>query len=160
MKKTIYSLMLLMACTLSFSACSNDDDNKVKEDIRPGGTYNWYDGDGDWNDPANPHYATYKGKYNPIKGVWRRQNNNTYIEGEYFTDDFKIRRVTFWNGTYNIISGIGADSYQVNDKAFKNSDMIYIYMIEDNGKTMKAYYVDNNYKIRTTPTIYTWVAAE
>lgn len=26
---------------------------------------------GDWNSPTDPHYNTYKGKYNPIKGTWK-----------------------------------------------------------------------------------------
>ena len=70
MKKTIYYLMLLVACPFTFNACSSDDDDPEEKFV-------W---NGDWNDPADPNYVA--AGYNPVEGYWRGTYNTT--AGLYF----------------------------------------------------------------------------
>ncbi|WP_139262099.1 hypothetical protein [Dysgonomonas macrotermitis] len=84
--------------------------------------------DGDWNDPSDPHYAQYQGKYNPIIGVW----DLTHIDGEptlstgveTFSDNFQWTDGRNTINTKYIINGTGIRMID------KNS--IYKYKIEDN----------------------------
>ncbi|PXV69196.1 hypothetical protein CLV62_101465 [Dysgonomonas alginatilytica] len=91
---------------------------------------------GDWNSKTDPHYATYNGKYNPIKGTWKM----TYVGGvpadtEYyrFNDDFTVERSP--NGENRFES---KRKYWINDTGVKEDafnihlSYTYSYKIEGN----------------------------
>lgn len=54
------------------------------------GAWKWK---GDWNDPDDPHYAIYQGKYNPIVGRWRLTHvGGTTVQSGFqcFNEDFTV----------------------------------------------------------------------
>ncbi|GAB6007511.1 hypothetical protein [Dysgonomonas reticulitermitis] len=115
--KKILSIFLLLSLSFAFSACGGSDDDEPEKFV-------W---GGDWNDPNDPHYATYKGMYNPIQGLWRFDWDTE--RGIYFSEDFIAYNVVFYpNGLYKKES-IGI-KYIINDKAFSFVPAIQIYEIE------------------------------
>lgn len=123
--KKILSFILLLTLSFAFSACGGSDDDEPEKFV-------W---GGDWNDPNDPHYATYKGMYNPIQGLWRFDWDEN--RGMYFSDDFKVYDVTFYSDISYKMDEYGS-KYMINDKAFKIIYTItFLYKIEGN----KLYYV-------------------
>lgn len=75
---------------------------------------------GDWNSTSDPHYAIYKGKYNPIVGTWKL----THVGGEpivsteliyyRFNDNFTVEQ------SYYPTSGFySSRKYWINDTGIK-----------------------------------------
>lgn len=102
---------------------------------------------GDWNSPSDPHYAIYKGKYNPIKGTWMLTHVGSgainYTKYYRFNDDFTLEEsVSPTTGFYD------KRKYYINDTGVKenaySSQPSYTrkYIIE--GNTL-------NYKIMLPP---------
>lgn len=103
----LLSLILLLSLSLAFYSCGSDDDNDEP------GKFVW---GGDWNDPDDPNYKPeYEGKYNPIQGLWRRDDDNRF--GVYFSEDFVGYIAYFYpNGGY---TKEGPREYIINDKAYR-----------------------------------------
>lgn len=94
--------------------------------------------EGDWNDPKDPHYVQYKGKYNPIKGKWKLTHidgRETSLYAEHtFTDTFE------WiNGTHS------TSKYQINDTGIKKikDNQTYKYKIENNTLNLQLMYTSS-----------------
>lgn len=121
MKKLLYFLFICSLC-MGFVSCGGDDEPDPEPE-----KFVW---NGDWNDPNDPNYKP-EG-YNPIEGLWRGTKRPEY--GLYFSKDFKMYGVTFFENDQYIIdkSGTGID-YIINDKAFREGyTPIYRYEIKDN----------------------------
>lgn len=98
MKKILAFILLF---SLSFAMISCGDDAEV------------YDWKGDWNDPKDPNYKP-EG-YNPIKGIWKERGKTT---GIYFSDDFKLSDVAFYDdGSYKITTFV--NTYIINNEALR-----------------------------------------
>lgn len=103
--KKLLSIFLLLTLSFAFSACGDSDDEPEK--------FVW---GGDWNNPSDPNYkAEYNSKYNPIQGLWRRDNYKNL--GFYFSEDFKMHEVQFYSDVSYKIDEWGS-KYVINDKAF------------------------------------------
>lgn len=103
----LLSLILLLSLSLAFYSCGSDDDDEPQKFV-------W---GGDWNDPDDPNYKPeYKGKYNPIQGLWRRDSDKE--RGLLFTEDFKCYTVVFY-GDNRYVTSLFRDKYIINDKAYR-----------------------------------------
>lgn len=83
--------------------------------------------DGDWNDPSDPHYAEYQGKYNPIVGVW----DLTHVSGR---PTVAVERYTFTEDFRWLDLAGEIDKYIINGTGMKKvlGASIYKYTIESN----------------------------
>lgn len=114
--------MLVFSLSFIFASCGEDE--KV---------YNWR---GDWNNPKDPNYKA-EG-YNPVKGMWKVNK-----QGLYFTEDFKIHDVTYFDdGTYQI--ALYKDTYIINDEAFRYE--VYPQTIRYRVEGDKLYITDQLFK--------------
>lgn len=109
--KNLLSLILLLSLSLSFYSCGGDDDKYEPEKFVWGG---------DWNNVDDPNYKPeYGGKYNPIKGLWRRDADTRF--GLYFSKDLEGCIVYFYpNGEYELEKE-SLRKYEINDKAYRYS---------------------------------------
>lgn len=118
MKKILYLLLSI----ITFTACGGDDPDPIVEKT--------FD---NWNDPANPHYAEYQGKYNPIKGEWQLiQRNGTDITDFLvykFTDSFTLSEAATEPAEEKEPTYTTPKSYIINDKEYKIDSKIYSYGI-------------------------------
>ena len=93
----------------------------------------WY-WKGDWNDPFDRHYQLYQGKYNPLKGTWKK----THQQGQPTDDGIHIR---YGDDLIYYYSTDGIDfwsrgRFEINDTAVDDSN-IYTYKIT--GNTVELY---------------------
>lgn len=127
--KKLLSIILLLSLSVAFYSCGGD----MEEETKKPQEFVW---NGDWNDPNDSNFKP-EG-YNPIKGLWRRDADNT--RGLYYSEDFKIYQVTFYsNGLYG--KTLFRSKYTINDKA---------YSLDPPDREFWRYKIENG-KLRTTP---------
>lgn len=134
MKKCL-SFILLLSLSFAFFSCGGDDDNPTPPEPKPE-PFVW---GGDWNDPDDAAYKPeYKGKYNPIQGLWR---NTKYKErGFYFSEGFRFHDAAFsLTSNRYVIEGKGLP-YIINDKAMKYGSVnMWQYRIEGDRMLFYSY---------------------
>lgn len=131
MKKLLYLLFVLTV----LSACGSDDPDPTPT---PPPITEW---DGDWNDSKDPHYTQYKGQYNPIAGEWIVVKKNGVTFNEFMVYKFDTNR-TLSTATVKPAEGKApifgtANSYIINDKAYKIKNTIYKYKLASDMKTLE-----------------------
>lgn len=79
----------------------------------------WY-WKGNWNSPLSPYYDLYQGKYNPVKGIWKKISHGTWtqINDEYykFYDDYTIGQSQISYGTFT-----KSVNYEINQDGINES---------------------------------------
>lgn len=133
-------LILLLSLPLWFMACSSSDNPDPDPKPEPGiPESEWL---GDWNDPENPNYETYKGSYNPLRDVsWELTEVNGKATDEYLIYEFYINRNNPKNNEIRYCNikpkegkdpsvFVGISGLEMNDKQLKIKGVIYEYNVK------------------------------
>lgn len=155
------NLILLLSLPLWFMACSSSDN--PDPDPKPGPGIPESEWLGDWNDPENPNYETYKGSYNPLRDVsWELTEVNGKATDEYLIYEFYINRNNPKNNEIRYCNikpkegkdpsvFVGISGLEMNDKQLKIKGVIYEYnvkgIVEDKVLTLSDRKTTRKFKV-------------